>query len=704
MSNKKEKIAILGGGVSAITAAFKITSEANWQDKYDITLYQMGWRIGGKGASGRNMEKGKHARIEEHGIHVWFGFYYNAFHAMRLCYEELDRPVGSPLATLEEAFHPHQYTAFAQEFEGKWTTWPVKTMALPGKVGEGWEPQDIMQALTNVVAWLLEHTEFNGHFPLFEKLESCFDYLKRKLGHKKHEDQLRNLHQLFENASVDDDDSHPIIIAAIELARSTFRKLTKPFIHRNRAVAQAWMMIDFALTSLLGIMQDELYKKGFDAANNENLLDWLKRHGASETTLKGPIIDSLYGGVFAYKDGDLAQPNVETGTVLRAGLTAVTCSKESFIWRMEAGMGDVVFGPYYEVLHKRGVKFKFFHKVEELVAEKQDDIQQITKIKLVEQVPIADGKEYDPLVTVNGLPCWPSAPKYDLFPEDVKELLIKNKINLESNWSNWAEIYPQKAIELDVGKDFDKVILGISVAGLADICPTLLEQNPAFKLMTEKISTVCTQATQTWANKDVRELGSDLFEKADEAPECLGYRTQAMDSWADVSYLAPREDWPSDNTPKDISYFCGVFNADKAPESPAPDYPISQANKVKADFITMLKERIGLFWPKANPEPGVFKWDWLMADDTQQGEARFDSQYWRANVDPSERYVQSTVGSSQYRLKTDESGFDNLYLTGDWIDNGFNMGCVESATISGLLTAQAVTGEKYDIPGVIRFK
>ena len=69
-----EKIAILGTGVAALTSAFYLTDQPNWQEKYDITVYQMGWRAGGKGASGCNAEYGE--RIEEHGLHIWFGFYF----------------------------------------------------------------------------------------------------------------------------------------------------------------------------------------------------------------------------------------------------------------------------------------------------------------------------------------------------------------------------------------------------------------------------------------------------------------------------------------------------------------------------------------------------------------------------------------------------------------------------------------------------
>jgi uncharacterized protein with NAD-binding domain and iron-sulfur cluster len=63
-------------------------------------------------------------------------------------------------------------------------------------------------------------------------------------------------------------------------------------------------------------------------------------------------------------------------------------------------------------------------------------------------------------------------------------------------------------------------------------------------------------------------------------------------------------------------------------------------------------------------------------------------------------YVMSFTGSSASRLKTDQtSSFGNLYITGDWIDNGFNAGCIEATVMSGLQTARAISGENIVIPG-----
>ena len=103
-STKPKKIAILGGGIPSLTTALYLTGQPGWQERYGVTIYQVGWRLGGKGASGRNKKYGQ--RVEEYGIHLWYGLYYNAFRMMREVYEELDRPKEIPIRTFEDAFKP----------------------------------------------------------------------------------------------------------------------------------------------------------------------------------------------------------------------------------------------------------------------------------------------------------------------------------------------------------------------------------------------------------------------------------------------------------------------------------------------------------------------------------------------------------------------------------------------------------------------
>jgi uncharacterized protein with NAD-binding domain and iron-sulfur cluster len=66
------------------------------------------------------------------------------------------------------------------------------------------------------------------------------------------------------------------------------------------------------------------------------------------------------------------------------------------------------------------------------------------------------------------------------------------------------------------------------------------------------------------------------------------------------------------------------------------------------------------------------------------------AQLWRANVEPSERYILSVPGSSVHRIEAGDTDFHNLYVAGDWTACVLNVGCVEAAAISGMHAANAV--------------
>ena len=76
-AGRPRRIAIIGGGMAGLAAAWRLSEELG--AGAEITVYEQGWQLGGKGASGR----GVHGRIEEHGLHVWLGYYDNAFRLIR---------------------------------------------------------------------------------------------------------------------------------------------------------------------------------------------------------------------------------------------------------------------------------------------------------------------------------------------------------------------------------------------------------------------------------------------------------------------------------------------------------------------------------------------------------------------------------------------------------------------------------------------
>src|SRR6266404_7774555 len=117
---KPIRVAVIGGGCASMAAAFELTRPTH-RGKYQVTVYQVGWRLGGKGASGR----GPADRIEEHGIHIWMGFYENAFRLLRECYAELNRdPRVCRFADWRDAFSPEPVLGVMDRSRyGEWVPW-----------------------------------------------------------------------------------------------------------------------------------------------------------------------------------------------------------------------------------------------------------------------------------------------------------------------------------------------------------------------------------------------------------------------------------------------------------------------------------------------------------------------------------------------------------------------------------------------------
>jgi len=206
--------------------------------------------------------------------------------------------------------------------------------------------------------------------------------------------------------------------------------------------------------------------------------------------------------------------------------------------------------------------------------------------------------------------------------------------------------------------------------------------------MADNVRTMPTQSFQTWFYPDVAGLGWVNWQN--EAPLVTAF-TEPMDTFADMEHLLIRENWSSEAQPGTIGYFCGPMAVD--PGIPPPSYhvfPEQQLEKVYEGAVEFMKESCAAMLPKVKTADGNVDWNVLVDPDSGAGEERFRGQYFRANIDPSERYVLSVKGSTKFRLHAAASGFENLYLAGDWTDNGVNAGCVEAAVISGIQAADGI--------------
>jgi len=708
---EKRKVVILGGGAGAMTTAFELTRSPNWQDNFEITIYQMGWRLGGKGASGRDLEN--RARIEEHGLHVWFGFYENAFELIRLAYEEvncLGLTPGSPFTDFTKAFTKQSICSMIDQ-EGAdgdniWSFWFPMSDEIPGTNLEQLDLRTPWDDVVGLLDWLVKHWDLaarRGALPgtgrtLLQRflfwVRSLFDFwgsqllglpLHRAAKHAKKLPRDPRRH-----SAQDSEFLLSLLDKASEMVGGLLAKATEHTTILRRLLA----LVDAGAATVRGLIADGVLLDGYDAINQYDLKDWLKRHGCVNPDL---VTRAAYDACFAYQNGDISLPRIEAGTALRGAMRTVLSYRGAVLWRMNAGMGDTIFSPLYLLLKRRGVKFEFFHRVEHLgLSQDRTCIESIdldVQATVTKEVLASEGG-FNPLVIIAGIPCWPNRPLYDQLDQSHS----MKAFDIESAWTTWNSGLPKKRLRR--GLDFDEVVMGISLGALPSICEELIDASPRWRNMVNNVGTAQTQAVQLWLNKTAAELGysNQLPIPIEELAFISGY-LEPFDTYADMSQVLDKEASSAAAGVQQVAYFCNVLPDAKPIPPPAadPNFPAREYQRVKDFALNFFRQRMKPFWPAAVNAQGELDWNVLVDSSNQIGEARLDAQFWRANINPSERYVLSLPGTAVHRLHPAQSGFKNLVLAGDWTFNYLNAGCVEAAVISGRLASRALCGDPKTI-------
>jgi len=550
-SNAKKKVVVVGGGVSGMVAAMALT-QPELASRFDVTVYQMGWRLGGKGASGRNA--GQNQRIEEHGLHIWFGFYDNAFTWMGRCYEELNRPAGAPLRTLADAFKPEDNFIFTELIDGKWREWLLSIPpndAQPGghpsiwdsiQIVLRWLEQQLQHVLiqgTQVVEADLAAVASRGPLTLIERWKLRFGIVRSLFLHE-FVAGLRDEHATVDtttpDASVD-----PIVDGLGHVAEILWAAIGEKVRAGDDEARRLWVLAYLAIVSIRGILGDKLWWFGYDRANGETFHAWLNRHAVFQAGAPGDPngtafwsapVRAFFDAAFAYANGDTSTPNMAAGIAIRGIQRIALGYKGSVVYEMQAGMGDTVFTPFYEVLKRRGVNFEFFSRAGEL--ELAADGKSVASLAIHRQVKLRNGS-YRPLVSVKDLPCWPSEPLYDQIVDGDK--LKASGADLSHYTNGWPDA--GEPTVLRAGTDFDHIVLAAALPSLPLICPTAIAALPAWQKMVDKVSWTRTQAFQLWMTKTKNEIGLAG------PPAVVGSYVEPWSSITDFTHLLQREDWPA---------------------------------------------------------------------------------------------------------------------------------------------------------------
>ncbi len=701
------QVAILGGGIGALTAAFELTEHDPDRTLYEITVYQVGWRLGGKGAVGWNRGAGHH-RAEEHGLHVWAGFYENAFGVLDRVYETLGEK--APFQSRSEAFLAVDHFTVMEQIGGKAVPWVLQADPLELQTNDDRSlPIAMWQKLLSRTATIYMTSGLRDHVP-----EQTLRSLRQR--------SISAIEEFGDLAVPLRHDASPLHLAAslaqtLSAEPSPVNKKQKKAIGRLLGLAReevadnrfhasktrpsqnaddndqrhAWILVDLGVALARGMLFDNVIVEGFDHIDSQDWCSWMRGHECSPASLDSALVQGVYDYVFAGRE-----PGVGAGTGTRALMRLLFAHNGSVFYTMQASLGEIVFAPLYELLNSRGVKFEFFNRVKNLKVS--GDLLTEIDVEIqahIVQPNLGTKKRYDPLTIEGGLPSWPLHPDYGQLEESTNKTFCD--ADLESAWTDWTDDKCEPLCLLH-GRDFDIAILGIGIGALPDICHEWLEGRPQWKNMVDNVCTASTMAMQLWLKDPLAEL-TGRADRQTVATAFLG----PLNTWADNSPLLVHELWASEEDhPQGLAYFCGNFPEQGMPPPAGSNmaYVATEKARVKQEAIDWIANNLLSLWPNSGNGSGTFDWNRLADPRAQQnGPDRLDAQLVQANINPSDRYVLSVPNSVQCRLPADGSGIQNLYLAGDWVRTGLNAGCFEAAVMAGRQAARAVTGVDMRIPG-----
>jgi uncharacterized protein with NAD-binding domain and iron-sulfur cluster len=693
---------------------------------YEITVYEQAWRLGGKGASGRD----EYGRIREHGIHIWLGFYENAFRMMRECYAEAAKagmgPTAAadkvlPYASVDHAFFPEQHIGVATKYPNDlWRIWSgllPPTEGLPGTpLDEETNPFTLQAYLSRCleVSKALIHSILatpagegspgaprpNGRSALDEILDLKFSsfnpldsptVLVERMAEMLRGAVLTTAAGVLQGVTILESmlrqrDAGPpfseSVLKFIEALAGEARKQLRDFVAIDPETRLKTQVLDLIMTIMIGLVQDRVLTdpKGLDVINHIDCKRWLLKHGAVSESVESAFVTGLYDLAFCYHRADRKRPSLAAGQALRGALRMFFSYRGSIFWRMRGGMGETVFSPLYRVLRRRNVKFKFLHTLEDVTFTGDRHNVRVATLKFSAK---HSPKEFDDDHPLDHFGCWRHLP-----PETA------------------SETHPH----LVDGKDFDAVIFAMGIDDFRRVCGEGLQklegQKSLWKRMFDTTETVATQGAQVWMTKDVNGLGwkrGSVLVSALEGP---------FETWADMTHtFAAERAWRAhENAPpaakrygsavKSVAYFCGLLPEREVQHKVKQARDRDRADKwlharVRRNLKKLLVERAHVFWPAVAPRADgrragrALK---LLATVDGRSGGTLDDQHLQASFRGSDRYTLAVPGSLQYRISPLKRLVMNMTIAGDWTECGFNEGCIEAAVMSGMLAANAISG------------
>lgn len=687
------RIAVVGGGPAALATAYELSAPA-LNGEFEIDVYTLGWRLGGKCASSRNLAK--RGRNEEHGLHILGGFYHNVFQQLEPLYKEWNAIPGQITIPWAKALKPHDSFTLLQPKGANWNAARVRLPRNGLKPGHNPDPLTMKTIMARILDWIgaslfnlsgrgsttdwinLVGDEAAGVAPSAAAIAEAKLNLDQMLSPMALSMMAADFQRLALEARelvTEGSPQHTEVMTRLSELQALLQSGRFKSGVRNLDLFGA---LEFFTVLGLGIARDNLLTRGFDAINNEEASDWLARHGASPNAIACPLFQAGYHYAFAYTDGIEKGKGIAAGAGIRGILKMVFTYHGAVFFHMNGGMGEIFVTPYYDVLKKRGVRFHFFHRLEDI---ELDQAGTVSKLQFAIQAKCEAGSaSYDPVVDYQCADgskrrVWPEGPLTSQLTAESKTAISKKDLEAWFDGKGLAE--PRT---LERGKDFEIVVLATNVSTLRYTARRLADKLPRWKTMLEKAADTPTIAAQIWRSDhtvDYRGWIQDKLFTAYELPHS---------TWAEMNFqLAYEQPDAAGKKPNSVSYLCGPV---PRPPNPAdPNLPAAEARRAFDLTRKWLADHAGRAFPG------------IIHNGKYDPAKEFEEIFARINSDPVSLYVTTPPGSVDARLRPKGSGVPGLFLAGDWTRNNFDLGAVEVAVQSARLCAKEISGYPEHVYG-----
>ncbi|MEO0625291.1 MAG: hypothetical protein AAF183_24455, partial [Pseudomonadota bacterium] len=337
-----------------------MTQVKDWDAQYDITVYQPGWRLGGKGATGRGEDT--HWRVEEHGVHGFCRFYFNTWGMIKEVYEKLDPSHYSKLMSTElpDAFLP---TSFSYPISNADELYKPEPSALPRHTGKPWctplaplpEPITLLEKLLRSITHRQNLNDALASFnrDLQEIYTSSFQRIlntpnRIKLMIAIHRAKAA-VERLSERERVTDAIRDTLIKRFKSVQKYTHQEIKN---HENdqRGFSYRLTILDIFTATIIGVLKEGYLTEPeaeLDHIDDLRADVWLRMHGAHASSMNSPALVAVPNILFSSPSGnDNRYPELSAASWLGWLLRALTGDGDYYYF-FQAGTGESVMLPLY---------------------------------------------------------------------------------------------------------------------------------------------------------------------------------------------------------------------------------------------------------------------------------------------------------------------------------------------------------------------